>query len=139
MGKSAPHGHLYRPGIALRTTDVTVQIVGLCALFFWSYDFVFLLTARGLTKQFVFLFTTTNCPACLGFQTQIPLSPKRKMRSHLRLIHRRDPKNPETTFQTMFNFQTGRVVLRTVLYRPSSRPLASVSLVSPVYWLMFAR
>ena len=52
------------------------------------------------------------------------------------LLHRKLSKTAEKTLPTTLNFQTELVVLLNVLYQPSSKPLASVSNVSRIYWLI---
>jgi hypothetical protein len=58
-----------------------------------------------------------------------------KMSLRARLLHRRHPNKPEKTFPTTFNFQTELAMLLNVLYQPSREPLASVSIMSRMYWL----
>jgi hypothetical protein len=69
-------------------------------------------------------------PACLAKSWTPPMMMKMSLRA--RLLHRKHPEKPKKTFPTTFNFQT-----ELVLYQPSSKPLASVSIVSRMYssWL----
>jgi hypothetical protein len=66
-------------------------------------------------------------PACLKIKSYTRMMMKMKMRAYL--LHRKHPENHKKTLLAMFNLQTELVVPPNILYQPSSKPLASVSMI----------